>query len=43
MREFRALQLNEFTDLFVQVVRLSREIFLITVGIIAFDAFDAFG
>jgi transposase/IS5 family transposase len=37
IREFRALHLNEFTELFVQVVRLAREIGLVKLGTIAVD------
>ena len=37
IREFRALHLNEFTDLFVQVVRLAREMGLVKLGTIAVD------
>ena len=37
IREFRALHLSEFTDLFVQVVRLAREMGLVKLGTIAVD------
>jgi transposase/IS5 family transposase len=37
IREFRALHLNEFTELFVQVVRLAREMGLVKLGTIAVD------
>jgi transposase len=37
IRDFRALHLNEFTDLFVQVVRLAREMGLVKLGTIAVD------
>jgi transposase/IS5 family transposase len=37
IRDFRALHLNEFTDLFTQVVRLAREMGLVTLGTIAVD------
>ena len=37
IRDFRALHLAEFTDLFVQVVRLAREMGLIKLGTIAVD------
>lgn len=37
IREFRALHLSEFTDLFVQVVRLAREMGLLKLGTIAVD------
>jgi hypothetical protein len=37
IREFRALHLSEFTDLFVQVVLLAREMGLVKLGIIAVD------
>ena len=37
IREFRALHLREFTDLFVQVVRLAREMGLVKLGTIAVD------
>ena len=37
IRDFRALHLNEFTELFVQVVRLAREIGLVKLGTIAVD------
>lgn len=37
IRDFRALHLTEFTDLFVQVVRLAREMGLIKLGTIAVD------
>lgn len=37
IRDFRALHLNEFTELFVQVVRLAREMGLAKLGTIAVD------
>ena len=37
IRDFRALHLSEFTDLFVQVVRLAREMGLVKLGTIAVD------
>lgn len=37
IREFRALHLSEFTELFVQVVRLAREMGLAKLGTIAVD------
>jgi transposase/IS5 family transposase len=37
IRDFRALHLKEFTDLFVQVVRLAREMGLVKLGTIAVD------
>ena len=37
IREFRALHLSEFTELFVQVVRLARELGLAKLGTIAVD------
>lgn len=37
MREFRALHLSGFTELFVQVVRLAREMGLVKLGTIAVD------
>jgi len=37
IREFRALHLQEFTELFVQVVRLARELGLVKLGTIAVD------
>jgi len=37
IREFRALHLNEFTELFAQVVRLAREMGLVKLGTIAVD------
>lgn len=37
IRDFRALHLEEFTDLFVQVVRLAREMGLAKLGTIAVD------
>lgn len=37
IRDFRALHLDEFTDLFVQVVRLAREMGLVKLGTIAVD------
>ena len=37
IREFRALHLSEFTELFVQVVRLAREMGLVKLGTIAVD------
>ena len=37
IRDFRALHLTEFTDLFVQVVRLAREMGLVKLGTIAVD------
>jgi transposase/IS5 family transposase len=37
IRDFRALHLHEFTELFVQVVRLAREMGLIKLGTIAVD------
>lgn len=37
IRDFRALHLGEFTELFVQVVRLAREIGLVKLGTIAVD------
>jgi transposase len=37
IRDFRALHLKEFTDLFVQVVRLAREMGLVKLGSIAVD------
>ncbi len=37
IRDFRALHLTEFTELFVQVVRLAREMGLIKLGTIAVD------
>ncbi len=37
IRDFRALHLDEFTELFVQVVRLAREMGLVKVGTIAVD------
>ena len=37
IREFRALHLREFTELFVQVVRLAREMGLVKLGTIAVD------
>jgi transposase/IS5 family transposase len=37
IREFRALHLTEFTELFVQVVRLAREMGLVKLGTIAVD------
>jgi transposase len=37
IRDFRALHLNEFTELFVQVVRLAREMGLVKLGTIAVD------
>jgi len=37
IRDFRALHLSEFTELFVQVVRLAREIGLVKLGTIAVD------
>lgn len=37
IREFRALHLNEFTELFTQVVRLAREMGLVKLGTIAVD------
>jgi transposase len=37
IREFRALHLDEFTELFTQVVRLAREMGLLKLGTIAVD------
>ena len=37
IRDFRALHLDEFTELFVQVVRLAREMGLVKLGTIAVD------
>lgn len=37
IREFRALHLSEFTELFVQVVRLAREMGLVKLGTVAVD------
>jgi transposase len=37
IRDFRALHLGEFTELFVQVVRLAREMGLVKLGTIAVD------
>lgn len=37
IRDFRALHLTEFTELFVQVVRLAREMGLVKLGTIAVD------
>ncbi|MEI6601748.1 MAG: IS1182 family transposase [Comamonadaceae bacterium] len=37
IRDFRALHLNEFTELFIQVVRLAREMGLVKLGTIAVD------
>ena len=37
IREFRALHLSEFTELFAQVVRMAREIGLVKLGTIAVD------
>ena len=37
IREFRALHLEEFTELFTQVVRLAREVGLVKLGTIAVD------
>lgn len=37
IREFRAVHLNEFTELFTQVVRLARETGLVKLGTIAVD------
>ena len=37
VRDFRALHLNEFTELFIQVVRLAREMGLVKLGTIAVD------
>ena len=37
IREFRARHLSEFTELFVQVVRLAREMGLVKLGTIAVD------
>ena len=37
IREFRAVHLSEFTELFVQVVRLARELGLVKLGTIAVD------
>ncbi len=37
IRDFRALHLSEFTQLFVQVVRLAREMGLVKLGTIAVD------
>ena len=37
IRDFRGLHLKEFTDLFVQVVRLAREMGLVKLGTIAVD------
>lgn len=37
IRDFRALHLNEFIELFVQVVRLAREMGLVKLGTIAVD------
>lgn len=37
IRDFRALHLIEFTELFVQVVRLAREMGLLKLGVIAVD------
>lgn len=37
IRDFRALHLAEFTELFVQVVRLAREMGLVKLGTIAVD------
>ncbi len=37
IRDFRALHLEEFTELFVQVVRLAREMGLVKLGTIAVD------
>lgn len=37
IRDFRALHLKEFTDLFIQVVRLAREMGLVKLGTIAVD------
>jgi transposase len=37
IREFRALHLAEFTELFIQVVRLAREMGLVKLGTIAVD------
>lgn len=37
IREFRSVHLKEFTDLFVQVVRLARELGLVKLGTIAVD------
>ena len=37
IREFRALHLSEFTELFIQVVRLAREMGLVKMGTIAVD------
>jgi hypothetical protein len=38
IREFRALQPKDLSDLFVQVVRLARELGLVKLGTIAVDA-----
>jgi len=37
IRDFRALHLKEFSDLFVQIVRLARELGLVKLGTIAVD------
>ncbi|MBG6078089.1 transposase [Polaromonas sp. CG_9.11] len=37
IREFRALHLTEFTELFTQVVRLARKMGLVKLGTIAVD------
>ena len=37
IRDFRALHLNEFNELFVQIVRLAREMGLVKLGTIAVD------
>ena len=37
IRDFRALHLKEFSDLFVQVVRLAREMGLVKLGTVAID------
>lgn len=41
IRDFRALHLGEFTELFTQVVRLAREMGLIKLGTIAIDGTKA--
>jgi transposase len=38
IRDFRAMHLDEFTELFTQVVRLAREMGLVKLGTIAVDA-----
>lgn len=37
IRDFRALHLKEFSELFVQVVRLAREMGLVKLGTVAID------